>query len=116
MSDTLTDRIDALLAKARAAKGDAPVTVWWSKAQLTRLLGAPLTPMERPMERDAAHIAANDPATIEALCAVAKADNPEPLDSPCVNGWYPLGETDQHIAWRKRQELKAALYDALGKE
>lgn len=100
MSDTLTDRIDAHLAKARAAHEKG---AW----------GFGMTP----------HIAANDPATIEAFCAVAMADDPEPeyrdtrsRQGLSLSSQYWEGESETHIAWRHRQELKAALADALGKE
>ena len=53
---------------------------------------------------------------IEAFCAVATADDPEPPEPSDTDLDRYLDMKAVKNAWRRRQELKAALYDALGKE
>ena len=91
MSDTLNDRIEAHLVKARAVPNHSN---WYADIWL---LTQPLKRISVSAHQDAIHIAANDPATIEALCAVAKAAKKHYEDD------------DLNIALND-------LYDALGKE
>ena len=122
MSDTLNDRIDAHLAKARAAKEDAPVTVWWANGSLIICSGAGNV-FDTYTPQRAAHIAANDPATIEAFCAVAKVA--EGLDDICnlMEDWYchshscdACGSITDPCILAPLRAARRALYDALGKE
>ena len=68
------------------------------------------------IERYEREALAADPIT-KAFCAVAKADDPEPpMFDVARDDWLTTdGEGHTHIAWRRRQELKAALADALGR-
>ena len=87
MPDTLTDRIERHEALAEAAaKNLSPLDAEIVKGVL---VGDPL----------ANHIAANDPATIKAFCAVAKA----------AEDYVHSTGTAQEI-----EAALAALYDALG--
>ena len=52
----------------------------------------------------------------KAFCAVATADDPEPPEPSDTDLDRYLDMKAVKNAWRRRQELKAALYDALGKE
>jgi hypothetical protein len=102
VTDTLTDLIDAHLAKANAAtQGD------WAHDGRGNVYDPSVSAMHddprigMASDNDAAHIAANDPATIEAFCAVATAAHRLLHE----DGYE--SELDAHLA---------ALYDALGKE
>jgi Fe-S oxidoreductase len=110
VTDTLTDRIEAHLAKARAAvpARQHEKRGWWCCGinggfAVSAPEGDHMTTIARggsePVGR---HIAANDPATILAFCAVAKAAE-EHLEY-CDGSGYPI------------PDALAALYDALGKE
>jgi len=125
MTDTLTDRIDAHLAKAKAAT-PGPWTDWGLgvvRSGSGAVVGKVL--LEARYNSDAAHFAANNPATIEAFCAVAKADEVlaeearlhiacgrnEKFSRACRElACYPLCK-----ALAASGKTQAALYDALGR-
>lgn len=115
MSDTLTDRIDAHLAKARAAtpgrwKRNRTEPYWFMASVGASEINSECIPVVGHERADANHIAANDPATIEAFCAMAKAVQAErDLESCPLCG----------AKWDKPHHAicpMTALYDALRKE
>jgi len=133
VTDTLTDRIEAHLAKARAAvpARQHEKRGWWCCGinggfVVSAPEGDHMTTIARggsePVGR---HIAANNPATIEAFCAVAKADEVlaeearlhiacgrnEKFSRACRElACYPLCR-----ALAASSKTRAALYDALGR-
>jgi hypothetical protein len=104
MTDTLNDRIEAHLVKARAVPNHSN---WYADIWL---LTQPLKRISVSAHQDAIHIAANDPATIEALCAVAKD----------VEDYHNLERCPLCDALSDLPHFPScpmhALYDALGKE
>jgi hypothetical protein len=68
-----------------------------------------------PYEGVNRHIAANSPEVTLAFIALAEADDPEPdyhRDSGAMD--FDTTEDTLHIAWRKRQELRANIDRVLG--
>lgn len=107
MTDTLTDRIDAHLAKAKAAQAEdvglaidelyIDISADWNPANTTFYL-------------------ANDPATIEAFCAVAKAGVCPVCHMRDASGYYRDEHNLGHVCEHPYHDALTALYDALGKE
>lgn len=106
------DLIDAHLAKAMAAKEDAPVTVWRAIGSLVVCSGAGNV-FDTYTAQRAAHIAANDPGTIEAFCAVVKA-----IDSmdACPLCGYLLGQHSARVIPHDSSCPIYVLYDAFTKK
>ena len=113
MSDTLHDRIDAHLAKAKAAT-PGPWTDWGLgvvRSGSGAVVGKVL--LEARYNSDAAHIAANNPATIEAFCAVATAAE---AHIPACDVCTTPNECDAiECPFRDWRVALAALADALGR-
>ena len=118
MTDTLTDRIEAHLAKARAAvpARQHEKRGWWCCGinggfAVSAPEGDHMTTIARggsePVGR---HIAANDPATILAFCAVATAVEAKYVAYECPICHSPSAYPHDPCC------LLHALYDALGGE
>ena len=112
MPDTLTDRIERHEALAEAAtpapwttgKGTKTIREDNQRSAHIATTACRFHPLYEMEEVNAAHIAANDPATIKAFCAVAKAA------APLLHEKNLYGEP----LFPRVNEALAALYDALG--